>query len=61
MAFVPHYDDYSKDFHLVSSVVLSYISPLGDIESVVYNHVSASCLRDIKILLEKDRRINQNK
>lgn len=40
------------------SVVLSYMSPLGDIVSQVFNNVSPSCLRSIKTLLEYDKRKN---
>lgn len=40
------------------SVVLSYMSPYGDICSQVFNQVSPSCLRSIKTLLEYDKRKN---
>lgn len=39
------------------SVVLSYISPLGDIESVTFNHVSAYKLSLIKQIIQSNEKV----
>lgn len=38
------------------SVVLSYVTPFGNIQSYVFNDVSPSALRQIKTIIEYDKR-----